>query len=547
MAKHGRYKIGRKVADGGMAEIFLATQLGHEGFQKPVILKRIHGNIYSDPQFKNMFIDEAHISMSLSHSNIVQVLDLGAGGGRYFLVMELVDGWDLGRILHRASAAQTPLPRELGLLITAEVCRGLAYAHAKADGDRPLGIVHRDVSPHNILVSEQGEVKLTDFGIAKAMNKREHTGTGVVKGKVAFMSPEQAMGRAIDARSDLFALGTILYLLMTRMRPFEGTSDLETLLRVQKADFRPAEAVAPDLEMEVAAIIGRAMALDPVERYQSADEMLADIERAQRTVYQAVGQTELKRWLAELGARDGVPSITKAAGKPSGTRGGTGELEGKDVVLSDSSGEVDGEEATSLAVVEPTGEPRRVARAREELPLPVDDEAALSGRHSGSELALPVPEDERPGRRRPRRGNGLGILFFGVLLVAAAAVAGRYLGLRAEESRVDRRPPREIDEPAPVAATADAASEPAAGAAKVPAVRRGDEAQAAREPAARRARPPAVEKPSERPADRPRHGIAGLKDMMAPDPSLLPPPAAVAVPPPPAHAAEPPPAAPANP
>src|SRR5215468_6080160 len=143
MAKHGRYKIVRKVADGGMAEIFLATQTGREGFAKPVILKRIHSTIYADPQFRNMFIDEAHISMSLSHSNIVQVLDLGVGGGRYFLVLEFVDGWDLGRVLHRASAAGLALPRELGLHIAGEVCRGLAYAHAMTapDGDKPLGIV----------------------------------------------------------------------------------------------------------------------------------------------------------------------------------------------------------------------------------------------------------------------------------------------------------------------------------------------------------------------------------------------------------------------
>ena len=231
MAKHGRYKIVRRVADGGMAEIFLATQMGRDGFQKPVILKRIHSTIYADPQFRNMFIDEAHISMSLQHSNIVQVLDLGVSAGRYFLVLELVDGWDLGRILHRAATAGTRLPRELAFHIIADVCRALAYAHSKTDGERPLGIVHRDISPHNILVSEQGEVKLTDFGIAKAMNKREQTGTGVVKGKVAFMSPEQAMGKPIDARSDLFSLGTVLYLLMVAGAP------------VRRAD-RPRDAAA---------------------------------------------------------------------------------------------------------------------------------------------------------------------------------------------------------------------------------------------------------------------------------------------------------------
>jgi serine/threonine protein kinase len=369
MSKHGRYNIVRRVADGGMAEIFLATQVGRDGFQKPVILKRIHNTIYADPQFRNMFVDEAHISMSLAHSNIAQVLDLGVAAGRYFLVLELVDGWDLGRVLQRAATAGIPLPRELGLHITADVCRALAYAHGKTDGQRPLGIVHRDVSPHNVLLSEQGEVKLTDFGIAKAMNKREHTGTGVVKGKVAFMSPEQAMGKPIDQRSDIFSLGTMLYLLMVRSRPFEGPTDLETLLRVQKGDYTPPEAVAPDLEPEVAAIINRSMKLDPAERYQSADDMLTDLERVLRTVFQPVGQTELKRWLHDLSAHDGHPSIGKAPERLPSARHGTGELEGKDVVLSDSQDMddeevIDGEAVTSLAVVEGGGGAGRMRLSR---------------------------------------------------------------------------------------------------------------------------------------------------------------------------------------
>ena len=356
MAQHGRYKIIRRVADGGMAEIFLATQLGREGFAKPVILKRIHTTIYADPQFRNMFIDEAHISMSLMHSNIAQVLDLGVSAGRYFLVLELVDGWDLGRVLHRAATAGVRLPRELALYVTAEICRALAYAHGKTDGQTPLGIVHRDVSPHNVLLSEQGEVKLTDFGIAKAMNKREHTGAGVVKGKVAFMSPEQAMGKPIDARSDLFALGTILYLLVTRTRPFEGPSDLETLLRVQKGDFRPPEEAAPDLQPEVAAVVARAMQQGAG---RALPERRRDAGRRRAGGADGVppGRPDRAQALADRagGARQ-RPAISQstAPARATATRSttGTGELEEEDVVLLDTDEEIiNGEEATSLAVV----------------------------------------------------------------------------------------------------------------------------------------------------------------------------------------------------
>jgi len=566
--KHGRYKIVRKVADGGMAEIFLATQIGREGFQKPVILKRIHSTIYADPQFRNMFIDEAHISMGLSHSNIVQILDLGVGNGRYFLVMEVVDGWDLGRVLARAFAAETPLPRELGLYVTAEVCRALAYAHGKTDlvSGRPLGIVHRDVSPQNILLSEQGEVKLTDFGIAKAMGKREQTGTGVVKGKVAFMSPEQALGKAIDARSDLFALGTVLYQLMVGVRPFEAPTDLEILLRVQKADFRPAHEVARDLPPQVAAIIARSMQLEPDLRYQSADEMLTDIEQVMRTVFLPVGQTELKRWLSALGARDGQVPMAKGAPTPTpGRAPGTGEMEGKDVELDD----IDGEEATSLASLDgPGGEMRqRMTRPRASemaLPVPQDDESGLSGRMSPLEfpLSLSSDGDERPGRRRARRSGGTGFLFLGLLLVGGAAFGGRYFGLLREKAGGDEAPPAA---PKPVAAETDdeVATKPA-GKTKAEAkahddgepsvattkagdagqttegatqghlaARKADEGQHEREPSTRHGHGA---------SDKPEHlrGIDEIKGMMAPDPSLDPAPAPVPPAPPPSPTAPPP-------
>src|SRR5262252_3101487 len=212
---HGRYTILGKLADGGMAEIFLAIQHGAEGFQKQVVLKRILTQYSADPQFRNMLLDEAHISMSLQHSNIVQVLDLGVAAGRYFLALELIDGWDLEKILQRANAAGMVWPAALALHVTACVCRALAYAHGKSRDGKALGIVHRDISPNNVLISDQGEVKLTDFGIAKAQRKREQTAAGVIKGKVAYMSPEQALGTTVDKRSDIFSVGSMLYRMVT--------------------------------------------------------------------------------------------------------------------------------------------------------------------------------------------------------------------------------------------------------------------------------------------------------------------------------------------
>jgi len=573
MAKHGRYNIVRRVADGGMAEIFLATQLGREGFQKPVILKRIHSTIYADPQFRNMFIDEAHISMSLAHSNIAQVLDLGVAQGRYFLVLELVDGWDLGRVQQRAAAAGVPLPRELGLHIIADVCRALAYAHSKTDGTKSLGIVHRDVSPHNILLSEQGEIKLTDFGIAKAMNKREQTGTGVVKGKVAFMSPEQAYGKPIDQRSDLFSLGTVLYLLMVRSRPFEGPTDLETLLRVQKGDYLPPEAAAPDLEPEVAAIINRAMKSDVSERYQSADEMLADIEHVARNVFRPVGQTELKRWLSELSLQDGQPSILRATTRPTASRTGTGtgELDGQDVVLSDSQeiqeDEIDAEARTSLSVVEAAGGGRvRMSRARVSqqpafsLPVPRDAESELDGRASEELAALQVPETEEPPDRRRKRGGGgfFGVMFkltfVGALLAGGAWYGGKYYrtwfgggdaqtggttaGANPNAGAIEAKPAVEQPKP-PAEPTAKPAPKPSAKAEHAA----GQGSEPAAEPAKEEAKPPREAGGRKKGAsaervvpvkERDRLHTIDLKSMMAPDPSQLPAPepAPKAAPPP---------------
>jgi serine/threonine protein kinase len=311
MPQGGRYHIARKIADGGMAEIFLGTQHGAEGFERPVVLKRILAPLVADPQFRNMLIDEAHVAMSLNHSNIVQVLDLGHVHGRYFLVMEFVDGWDLSQILARATNAKFPLPPEIVLYIAAEICRALAYAHSRTRDGQPLAIVHRDVSPQNVLVSEQGEVKLTDFGIAKAMGRREQTHQGVIKGKLAFMSPEQASGAVLDHRSDLFALGTMLYLFFTGRRPFEAPTDLESIMRIRECRFTPPEELKPDLHPDMVAIVKRALQQKPADRFQSADELMLAIENVQRTAFRPAGQTELKRWLVELQERDGIKTFAR--------------------------------------------------------------------------------------------------------------------------------------------------------------------------------------------------------------------------------------------
>ena len=315
MGAHGRYQIIRKVADGGMAEIFLARQSGAEGFNRLVIVKRILPALSADPHFRNMFVDEAHIAMTLNHSNIVPVLDLGQSEGRYFLVLELVDGWDLATVSRRAREQRFTFPLGLALYVAAQICRGLAYAHGTKGPDGKFrGIVHRDISPQNVLLSEHGEIKVTDFGIAMALGKRERTQTGIIKGKLDFMSPEQASGVATDAASDIFSVGTMLYLLATGRRPFACASDLEALAKVQKADFVPPEEVTPGLSHQVARIINRAMQLEAADRYPSAEDMMLDVEAVMRDEFSSPGQSELKRWLADLGARDHALPISRLPG-----------------------------------------------------------------------------------------------------------------------------------------------------------------------------------------------------------------------------------------
>jgi serine/threonine protein kinase len=455
MPQGGRYHIARKIADGGMAEIFLGTQHGAEGFERPVVLKRILAPLVADPQFRNMLIDEAHVAMGLNHSNIVQVLDLGHVHGRYFLVMEFVDGWDLGQIVARAAVANFPLPPEIILYIAAETCRALAYAHSRTRDGEPLALVHRDVSPQNVLISEQGEVKLTDFGIAKAMGRRERTHQGVIKGKLAFMSPEQASGYVLDNRSDLFSLGTILYQLFTGRRPFDAPTDMESIVRVRECRFTPPEEAKPGLHPEMAAIIRRAMQAKPADRFQSADEMLLAIENVQRTVYKPAGQTELKRWLAELQVRDHVQSFGRSQ-PPHAIPSLEEELdvgEGADVVFDQS-------DLMEISEIMRGMQPTIAAPAPPVLPT-----AEESARAAKTAVAVPAPLAHKAF---PVRWFGLGLA-----ALASLAVGGWLLFAPAGEESSKPVPGTHAKTAAPPAtgpAQATAAAKPAAAKPPAPAV-----------------------------------------------------------------------------
>jgi serine/threonine protein kinase len=356
MPRAVRYRVLRKIAHGGMAEIFLALQTGAEGFQKPVVLKRILPAFAADPHFVRMLVDEAHIASSLSHSHLVQVLDLGKAGGQFFLVLEFVDGWSLEQVRRRAQKARLKFPMPLTLHIVASLCRALSYVHRRTRDGRPLGIVHRDVSPQNVLLGREGEVKLADFGIAKAIGRREKSATGIIKGKFAYMSPEQSIGGALDARSDLFSVGTLLYILTTGRKPFDAPTDLEVLMQVRRARFEKPSAFLKEFNPEVERFIARALRADRSRRWQSAEQMADRLDAILVKLGQPSGPAALKRWLDALSARDGVkpPGDLREVAPEPGV--GTIELETGDLEVHDSSsGEI------SIA-------PARAARAGEPAP-----------------------------------------------------------------------------------------------------------------------------------------------------------------------------------
>jgi len=269
-----RYRVIDRLEAGGMAEVFRGEALSMQGFKKQVAIKRVLPHLAQNKSFIRMFLDEARLGARLNHANIVTVFDIGAADNTYFIVMEFVDGANLKAMLETLrKLGKRPSPKEM-LYIAMEICRGLSHAHdLRDDNGNLLNIVHRDISPPNILLTKGGEVKVTDFGLAKATTQLEKTDPGVVKGKFSYLSPEAAMGKEVDARADLFAVGIVIWEALAGRRLFLGESDYETVKKVQRAEVPSLREFTPDIDDALEAFLLKAMARDRDERFSTAREM----------------------------------------------------------------------------------------------------------------------------------------------------------------------------------------------------------------------------------------------------------------------------------
>ncbi len=275
----GKYILLDRIAVGGMAELYRAKITGAKGFEKLIAIKKILSHLTAEDTLISAFIDEAKLAAFLQHQNIVQIYDFGSMEDAYFIAMEYLLGKDLRFVTKKSKQIGHPLSLENALYITARICDGLYYAHNLMDfHEQPLSIIHRDIGPHNIFITYDGQVKVIDFGIAKAASQSTATKEGLIKGKVAYMSPEQARGKAIDHLSDIYSIGILLYELVTNKRMFMGDT-LKIYAKACKAEFEPAQSLNKNLPADLYAILDKALAKDLQQRYQSADEMASDLDK----------------------------------------------------------------------------------------------------------------------------------------------------------------------------------------------------------------------------------------------------------------------------
>ncbi len=297
----GRYQLLEKIGAGGMAEVFKARMKGEQGFEKIVAIKRIVPHMATNAEFVTMFVDEAKLAAQLNHNNITHIYDLGKVDAWHYIAMEYVDGKDLRTLLKLGKERGFPLPAELALFIAAKIANALDYAHRRPAPDgSELNLVHRDVSPQNILISDEGDIKLCDFGIAKAASKVSTTMSGALKGKLQYMSPEQAWGKRLDRRSDIFSLGSVLYEMLTGAPLFEGDTDMSVLESVREGEVAPPTSRGVEVPKRVDQIVLKALAKNPQERYQNASEFEKDLHAVLYTYQPSPGPADLAIYMHRL-------------------------------------------------------------------------------------------------------------------------------------------------------------------------------------------------------------------------------------------------------
>ncbi|MBZ4418942.1 serine/threonine-protein kinase [Myxococcus sp. RHSTA-1-4] len=278
-ARFGKYRLIDRIAVGGMAEIFLAHQQHEDGRESPVVIKRIRPHLSKHAAFVKMFLNEARLAAQLNHPNVVQIHDLGKIAESYFIAMEYVAGRDMRRVVPKAEALGIPFPLVYAVKIASCVCAGLHHAHTKVDlYGNPLNIVHRDVSPENVIVAFDGSVKILDFGIAKAANQVGQTRTGEIKGKLSYMSPEQCLGKPLDCRSDIFSLGAVLYEWLTGFKLFTGESEVAVMRSITEGKIYAPSYFREDLPERLEVILMKALERDRDKRYQTAAQMQKDLD-----------------------------------------------------------------------------------------------------------------------------------------------------------------------------------------------------------------------------------------------------------------------------
>jgi len=372
----GRYQLLALLATGGMAEIYLARQTGIKGFERLVVIKRILPHLARTERFVEMFFDEARIAAQLNHPNIVQIYDLGQEEDEFFISMEYLEGESLGYLVREARRGQRYVPAHLSAGIVAQVCDGLDYAHKFLDEvGRPMKIVHRDVSPHNIIVLFSGGVKLVDFGIAKAASKMHQTRVGTMKGKLTYMSPEQCLGEDVDARSDVFSMGIVFWELLTRRRLFKRQNEAVMIQAVLNAPIPLVRDIRPDISIDLEAIVYRSLQRDRTERFQTAGEMGAAIREC----------------LRHQGAAAGIAEIAEFSGQVFAERARTKRRLLEDIKAS-------GSKKMSLQVLKPETD--------ESLPSSSRTGEEISG--ADAELERPTQKHKRPIKGRDKPGGSPG-------------------------------------------------------------------------------------------------------------------------------------------